>query len=230
MKRIIRILLSAAAALALLLGCAAADDAELTVTATATVTMEADLAHVTLGVRTSDERVSAATAANAEAMAAVRAALQGQGVAEEDIATSSYGITPPYSIWADGEERMSGYEVTHMLTVTVRDLDSVGAVIDAAVSAGANQIYDVNFLSTKADEAADQALGQAVADARRKAELMAEAAGLKLGGIESMSTESSGSVPVSRSKDVANSAGAGTVLTAGALSVSVTVRVVFEAK
>ena len=74
MKRIIRILLSAAAALALLLGCAAADDAELTVTATATVTMEADLARVTLGVRTSDERVSAATAANAEAMAAVRAA------------------------------------------------------------------------------------------------------------------------------------------------------------
>ena len=231
MKRILKTVLAAAVILALLLGCAAADDAELTVTATATVTMEADLACVTLGVRTSDEQVTAATAANADAIAAVRAALTAQGVAEEDIATSSYGISAPYSVWVDGEERMSGYEVTHMLSVTVRDLAMVGAVTDAAVSAGANQVYDVNFLSTKAGEAADEALKQAVADARRKAELMADAAGLKLGGIESMSTESSGSVPMMRGKDVANSAAAGgTVVTAGALSVSVTVRVVFEAK
>lgn len=208
---------------------AAADGAVITVTGSASVSLKADYARVSVGVSTKADTVEEAARKNNETIARVIAALKDFGVAEEDIVTNSYSVHAEYDYSSLGGQKLSGYNVTNQLNVIIRDMAHVGATLDQATAAGANNIYNIEFLSTKAPEAQDEAMGYAVQDACRKAELLAGAAGLKLGGVKSISDSNTGWSQTARtyasSLDVA--AAKNSILPDDAV-VSASVTVVFE--
>ncbi len=207
----------------------AAEGATITVTGSAVVTLEADYARISVGVSTKAKTVEEASRENTACIHAVIAALKEAGVAEEDIATSNYYVNAEYD-YSLGGQRQSGYNVTNQLTVIIRDMAHIGATLDKATAAGANNIYNIEFLSTQADKAQDEATSHAVQDAMRKAQLLADAAGLELGGILSL-TESTGGVYVT----ARNYAFKDAVATSNSIlpddtSVSASVTMVFEVK
>ena len=207
----------------------AAEGATITVTGSAVVTLEADYARISVGVSTKAKTVEEASLENTACIHAVIAALKEAGVAEEDIATSNYYVNAEYD-YSLGGQRQSGYNVTNQLTVIIRDMAHIGATLDKATAAGANNIYNIEFLSTQADKAQDEATAHAVQDAMRKAQLLADAAGLELGGILSL-TESTGGVYVT----ARNYAFKDAVATSNSIlpddtSVSASVTMVFEVK
>lgn len=207
----------------------AAEGATITVTGSAVVTLEADYARISVGVSTKAKTVEEASRENTACIHAVIAALKEAGVAEEDIATSNYYVNAEYD-YSLGGQRQSGYNVTNQLTVIIRDIAHIGATLDKATAAGANNIYNIEFLSTQADKAQDKATAHAVQDAMRKAQLLADAAGLELGGILSL-TESTGGVYVT----ARNYAFKDAVATSNSIlpddtSVSASVTMVFEVK
>ena len=207
----------------------AAEGATITVTGSAVVTLEADYARISVGVSTKAKTVEEASQENTACIHAVIAALKEAGVAEEDIATSNYYVNAEYD-YSLGGQRQSGYNVTNQLTVIIRDMAHIGATLDKATAAGANNIYNIEFLSTQADKAQDEATAHAVQDAMRKAQLLADAAGLELGGILSL-TESTGGVYVT----ARNYAFKDAVATSNSIlpddtSVSASVTIIFELK
>lgn len=230
-------LLSVILILALLLPCAAlaetvavANDATITVTGSASVSLKADYARISVGVSTKDKTVEAAAKQNNAAIFAVIEALKEAGVAEEDIATSNYSVYAEYDYASMGGQTLSGYNVTNQLTVIIRDMEHIGATLDKATAAGANNIYNIEFLSTKADEAQDEAIVYAVQDAMRRAQLLAGAAGLNLGGIKSISDSTASYGIVTRTYASKLDAAAGNSILPDDTSVSASVTLVFELK
>lgn len=235
MKKLLAILLTSL----LLLPCivqaeapiAAADGATITVTGSASVSLKADYARVSVGVSTSAKTVEEATAKNSEAIHAVIAALKGAGIPEEDIVTSSYSVHAEYEYSSFGGQTLSGYNVTNQLSVILRDMEHIGATLDKATAAGANNIYNIEFLSSQSAAAQDEATAYAVQDAVRKAKLLADAAGLTLGGMVSL-TESTGGVYVTARAFDSKLAAAQTnnVILPDDTSVSASVTMVFAVK
>ena len=230
-------LLSVILALTLLLPCialaetvAVTENATITVTGSASVTLKADYARISVGVSTKDKTVEAAAQANNAAIYAVIDALKEAGVAEEDIATSNYSVHAEYDYASFGGQKLTGYNVTNQLTVIIRDMEHIGATLDKATAAGANNIYNIEFLSTKADEAQDEATVYAVQDAMRRAKLLASAAGLNLGGIKSISDTVASYGIVTRSYASKLDAVAGNSILPDDTSVSASVTIVFELK
>ena len=208
----------------------AAEGATITVTGSAVVTLEADYARISVGVSTKAATVEEASAQNNAAIHSVIAALKEAGVAENDIATSNYSVYAEYDYSSLGGQKLTGYNVTNQLTVILRDMSCIGATLDKATAAGANNIYNIEFLSTQADAAQDEATAHAVSDAMRKARLLADAAGLELGGILSL-TESTGGVYVTaRNYAFKDAAVAGNSILPDDTSVSASVTMVFEVK
>jgi Uncharacterized conserved protein len=209
---------------------ALADEAKLSVTGSAVVALAPDMATVTIGVGSDGESVSKAGQDAAAIIAALIESLKAQGIADEDIQTASFYLNPRYNYTGDSQI-LIGYRVEHMLNVTVRDLDKVGALLDDAMAKGANQMYGINFASSKQHEAADEALQNAIKEAARKAELMAAAAGKTLAELEEINEQPNGyAVTYARSnKDMLSSAG-GTQLQAGVLEISAMVELVYEVK
>ena len=233
MKKLLSIILI----LALLLPCAAlaetvavANDATITVTGSASVTLKADYARISVGVSSKAATVEQAANENNAAIYAVIEALKEAGVAEEDIATSNYSVYAEYDYASFGGQKLTGYNVTNQLTVIIRDMDHIGATLDKATAAGANNIYNIEFLSTKADEAQDEATVYAVQDAMRRAKLLASAAGLNLGGIKSISDTVASYGIVTRSYASKLDAVAGNSILPDDTSVSASVTIVFELK
>ena len=230
-------LLSVILVLALLLPCialaetvAVADDATITVTGSASVTLKADYARISVGVSSKAATVEQAANENNAAIFAVIEALKEAGVAEEDIATSNYSVYAEYDYASFGGQKLTGYNVTNQLTVIIRDMEHIGATLDKATAVGANNIYNIEFLSTKADEAQDEATVYAVQDAMRRAKLLASAAGLNLGGIKSISDTVASYGIVTRSYASKLDAVAGNSILPDDTSVSASVTIVFELK
>ena len=150
-----------------------------------------DLAVVRVGVVSQAATARAALDANNEAMRAVMAALQEQGIAERDMQTSQFTVQPRYRHDQAGEAppRIDGYEVSNQIAVTVRDLDALGPVLDQAVSVGSNQILGIEFNLADPEPQRDEARRLAVEDAMRKARVYAEAAGVALGPIRAMTEQ-----------------------------------------
>ena len=151
---------------------ALADEGEASVTAvgTATVTVTPDRAVFTAGVTTQDVTVATAQTQNAQAMQALIDAIKAQGVAAEDLQTSNYSINPVYDYNTGklgDQQTLIGYTVSNTVTVTVRMLDNLPALLDAAVAAGANQTYGISFESSQNAAAYDQAMAAAAQDALR---------------------------------------------------------------
>lgn len=150
-----------------------------------------DEAVVTLGVHTQDTTAEAAMAANAEHMTDVIEAILGEGIPEDDIATAWVNLWPNYS---DSGLTVVGYTAENQVNVTVREMGKIGRLIDEAVGAGANLTSGISFRVTDTNEGLDTALEAAVADARHKAEVLAEAGGAQLGSVLQV-TESGSPTP-----------------------------------
>ncbi len=164
----------------------------------ASVKAAPDFASVTLGVTTAGKDAREAVTANAKAVNSLISVLKGEGVAPADIQTSSLSITPQFSNPRTGGpngQLITGYNVTDMVTVTVRDLPRLGSLIDKAVDAGANAMYGVAYGENDPSALIDKARPLAVADARRKAEIYASAGGAKIGRLMQLS-EQTGAQPV----------------------------------
>lgn len=232
MKKLIALIL----ALAFFLPCmtlaesvTATKNATITVTGSAAVSLKADYAQISVGVSTKAATVEEASKQNTAAIHTVIAALKEAGVKEEDIATSNYSVNAEYDYSSFGGQKLTGYNVTNQLNVIIRDMEHIGATLDKATAAGANSIYNIQFLSTKADAAQDEAASYAVQDAMRRAKLLADAAGLQLGSIVSISDSTSGFSVVTRSykSNLAADAVSNSILPDNT-SVSASVTMVFE--
>lgn len=154
-----------------------------------------DEAHVQIGVETFNADVSQATAENEATLQAVMATLEEHGIAAEDIQTSNYNLWAEQKYGENGPEGIAGYRVSNQLSVTIRDIDKVGEVLTAVTEAGANSIYGVSF--SVADPAALEAEAReaAIANARERAESLAELSSVTLGDIQVIS-EVIGQVPL----------------------------------
>lgn len=162
-----------------------------------TVSVPPDLAVVDGGVTSDAKTAREAAEANNAAMAKVLAALKSAGIAEKDMQTSRLSLFPQYEQQTrpnPGPNVISGYRASNRVTIRVRDVTKVAGAIDTLVSSGANEIGGINFMVTKASQLLDDARTQAIADARRKAEIYAKAAGVTLGAPINIS-EDSGSAP-----------------------------------
>ena len=151
---------------------------------TGIIETEPNKAVVSLGVETQSDNVTEALAQNSEKMDAVIATLEQRGVPKESIETSYFSIYPVKDYERPGEG-IVGYRVTNAITVELSDLDTVGHVIDTAITAGANRVTNVEFGLTKAreQELRQQALRDACEDARTKADAIANGLGLKIVGV-----------------------------------------------
>ena len=152
---------------------------------------QADQAIVNLGVDAISMSANDAIRENADKMSAIIDAVKALGVDEDDIVTTSYSVYPWYD-WIESGRVFRGYTVTNLVEVTVKDLDIVGDVIDAAARAGANQINGISFGLSDAtrEELKTNAYIAALSDAQVKADLIANTLGLSISGVQSV-TESS---------------------------------------
>lgn len=135
-----------------------------------------DIAYIQLGVTTEADTVAAAQTENAETSAKLRRQLENLGIKAEYIKTAHFAVTPVYKSDDNGRRTPSikGYQVTNTVTVTTSP-DKAGEVIDAALTAGANQVNSVRFGKREETEVKNAALAQAVRDAMSKAEAVAAA-------------------------------------------------------
>jgi uncharacterized protein len=156
------------------------------VTGTGTVEAAPDIATLMIGVTTQGETAAAALAANTSALDAVLARLTAAGVAPADMQTSNLSLNPNWTGYENNNPVISSYIASNMLTITIRNLDTLGAVLDASVADGANTLNGLTFAVADPKPLLDEARKEAVADARAKATLLAEAAGVKLGKIVSI--------------------------------------------
>lgn len=158
----------------------------ITVDGEATLYVDPDHASMTLGVVTSGATVSEALHQNSAKMNGVLAAVKAQGVKQSELQTSTFTIEPQHPTDKDGRIQynvISGYEVTNSLTVTVSDLTKVGAIIDAAADAGANTSNNVVFEISNREALLDKVRADAMRNAKRKADIMANAVGAQVGGL-----------------------------------------------
>ena len=200
----------------------------LTVSGHGTASGAPDIATVLTGVESFADTASAALAMNSAQMTRVLAELADAGIAQTDIQTSNLSIQPRYGDRKsrDGYE-VEGYQVRNALSVRVRDIAGLGETLDAIVRAGANRIDAVSFGFSDPKELMTQARQDAVADALTKANTLAAAAGVRLGGILSISD---GSAPVQPRGGMvmAEMARSAVPIAVGESSVSDSVRIVWE--
>ena len=145
-----------------------------------------DTATLSAGVTVQGITAAAALAADSTRMQAVIAALKKAGIAERAIQTAHFSVSPQYA-YANGQApRVTGYQASNQVSVRVDDIAKVGALLDALVTAGANQESSINFSIAHPEPLLAEARAQAVADARARAETYAKAAGVTLGSILSI--------------------------------------------
>ncbi len=175
----------------------------ITVQGEGTATTVPDHASFTFGVRTDASTAAQALAESSAAARRVIAAVRKAGVAEADIRTEQVSLTTRTS--SDGT-RIVGYTAQNTVAVVVRDLGSAGDVVDAAVGAGATDVFGPRLLRSDQDALYRSALKAAIANARAKAEALAQAAGVSLDRVTSV-VEGGGPVPVTTERAAAPTAG-----------------------
>jgi len=159
-----------------------------------------DTAHLSAGVVSEAPTAAEAVRANGAAMERVLAALEAAGIAKKDVQTSGFSVWPVYaeSAGAAAQPRITGYRVSNQVSVRVAGVEKVGGVLDQLVASGANEMGGVSFSIGDPEPLLDEARKRALADARRKAEIYAASAGVRLGrllGIEETGAGGPGPLP-----------------------------------
>jgi uncharacterized protein YggE len=171
----------------------------ISVSGEATVSVAPDQAQIDAGVSSEAKTAREASEANNAAMGKVLLALKGAGIEEKDYQTARLSLQPQYAPNRTGPSAVTGYRASNRVSIKLRDVTKVANVIDTLVGAGANEIGGIHFVVSQASKLLDEAREKAVADARRKAEIYAKAAGVTLGEPLGISEEGA-AVPVFRGK------------------------------
>ncbi len=204
------------------------DGTMLTLAVEGSTTRVPDVAILRAGVVTQAPTAAAAMAQNAKQMSGVLAALRKAGVADRDIQTASVGLSPQYRYQEGQPPELTGYQATNSVTVRFRDIAKSGGILDALVGAGANNISGPDLVIDKPEAATDEARADAIAKARARAKLYADAAGMRV--VRILSISEGGEAPVGP-MPVAFRAGVqadeATQVIAGERDVSVTITVRF---
>ncbi len=192
-----------------------------------------DMATISTGVVSEAPSAKDALAKNNAAMAAVIAALKNAGISEDDIQTSNFSVSPkypPYQPTQSMPQRIVGYTVSNQVTASVKNLKNLGSILDTLVQSGSNQINGISFGIDEPKKVLDEARKKAVADARAKAELYAEAAGVSLGRVVQISESSAVMPPVPMMRMMANEVAqdASVPIAAGQQTVSTNVSITYE--
>ncbi|MCK0196748.1 SIMPL domain-containing protein [Ancylobacter sp. 6x-1] len=207
----------------------------LAVTGMGRVTAAPDMASLSAGVVSTGKTAREALDANTAAVADIIAAVKGSGIAERDIQTDGFSVQPQFG---DPKRepnqnqnqpqapRIVGYEVRNTVSVRVRDLGGLGPLLDTLVGKGANQLGSVSFGIAEPGRLQDDASIDAVKDARRQADLLAGAAGMRVVGVLSMQT-SFASAPMPRMMAMAAKMDS-VPMEAGETEVRASVSVVYE--
>jgi uncharacterized protein YggE len=163
----------------------------ISVTGEARIRVPPDLAQIDAGMTSEAKTAREASDANNAAMAKVLQAVKGAGIDEKDYQTSRLSLQAEYSSAKSSASPATivGYRASNHVTIRLHDVGKVASVIDTLVAAGANEIGGINFMVSQASKLLDDAREQAIADARRKAEIYAKAAGVTLGAPISISEE-----------------------------------------
>jgi uncharacterized protein len=211
-----------------------AEFAATTLSLSATGEVSAQPDHVTLhfGVTVQAPSATAALRQDAQAMTQVLAAIKAQGIADRDILTSGLSVQPRYTFLTNAPRRFDGYEAANGVTVTVQDPAKVGAMVDAAVAAGANDVGGVNFGLKDPQAAEDEARLLAVKALEARAELYAKASGYRVARLVNL-TEGQRFVPAAQNQldEVVVTAvrrGAPTPVAAGDITVRVQLSATYE--
>jgi uncharacterized protein YggE len=196
-----------------------------------------DTAYVTSGVTSQGATAREALDANTAAMAELIETLKAAGIEARDIQTSGFSVSPNY-VYTDARDangytlppKINGYMVYNTVNVRVRQLATLGDVLDQAVTVGANTINGVSFSVADPSKLYDEARRQAFADARAKARLYADAAGLELEGIKQISeTQNYGQPQPYLMREAAMAADSAPVpIEAGELTFSINVSVTWD--
>jgi len=196
--------------------------ATITVTGTGTVSSAPQVTMWSFGATARADTASGAFAAASTTMRKVNAALKAEGIAPDDMQTQQVSLMVQES--GDGTKTI-GYAASSSVQVTVRALEKAGAVVDAAVAAGATDVSGPSFDVAGRDDLYRRALGAAVDDATAKARVLAASAGVTLGRIASL-TEGSGAVPVI-GHDASPQSGGGVPIEPGQSEVTASVTATF---
>jgi uncharacterized protein YggE len=217
----------------LLLACAlslpafAADPHTLTMTGHGEIKAVPDVATITAGVNTSAPTAAAALSTNSARMNQVFGALKKLGIADRDIRTAGFLVSPQYTNGDNNNPRhLNGYQVNNEVNVHLDDVTRTGAVLDTLVGAGANQMNGISFDIANPAPVLEKARIQAIADARTRAQTYAQAAGVSLGPIVSIIEGSSEAAPRPMFRVMAMAAS--TPVAPGEQSVTADVTVVWE--
>ena len=208
------------------------------------VSVPPNVAEISVGVVTQAKTARDALSANTEKMALLQKILKERGVASKDVQTTNINVSPRYSQppphnpqqpAREFVPQIVGYEVNNTVSVTVRDIAKLGDLLDAVVTAGANQMYGISFRVDEPGPLLDSARKKAMADARKKAELMAGEAGVVVGFPISIRDEPAPFMPQYSAPMMARAMegaapSAPAPIAAGEQELSVTVHVVYELK
>lgn len=201
------------------------------VAGTGRIVLSPDTADLRLGVSATAKTVKAARSLAATSMIAVIASLKELGIADADIQTTTLSLQPVYDYSANtNPPRLTGYQLSNAVVVTIRDLDKLGDAIDDALAAGATSLDGVSFRVADQTAAEQQARKAAMDEAKAKATTLASAAGISISGVASIS-ESVAPVPypIYYGYGMAGAPGkdASTPVMAGSTEIIVTVSVVY---
>lgn len=184
-----------------LTGSALADDdgpkpGHISLTGIGEISGRPDMAVVSTGVVSEAKTARDALSANTAAMSNVVTWLKDNGIAEKDIQTSGFSVQPRYTqvrVNSNGERpppRIVGYTVSNQVTIRVRAIENLGAILDHVVSNGANNVHGVSFTFADPGKMMDEARERAMKDAMRKAGIYTDAAGIALGRITAINEQS----------------------------------------
>jgi uncharacterized protein YggE len=207
----------------------AAEPAILSVTGEGLVAAAPDMASVTVGVTSQASDAASALKANSRSMTALMGILDTFNIEASDRRTSGFNISPRYERRGDDSRapEITSYEVSNQVTIRYRDIDRLGDLLDAVVRAGGNRIHGLSFGNSDDAGLRDEARQLAVADARRRATLYAEAAGGELGRVLSI-TEAGAPQPRPEMRTLAMADAYAVPLAAGENEIRAVVNVVFE--
>jgi uncharacterized protein YggE len=170
--------------------------AAISVTGEATVSVPPDMAEIEGGFTSEAKTAREASDANNTAMGKLLLALKAAAIDDKDIQTSRLSLQPQSAPNHTGAPAIVGYRASNHVTIRLHDVTKTAGVIDMLVGAGANDIGGINFMVSGASKLLDQAREQAIADARRKAEIYARAAGVTLGAPLSISENGGSPMPM----------------------------------
>ena len=201
----------------------------ITVQGVGKITLTPDLATVSVGIQSQAPTAAAAQSQASAAMTKIIAAVKKAGIAETDMTSQWVSLQPQYAYSSGGTTppRVTGYQANQSLSIKVRQIESTGPVIDAAVAAGATQVNGISFSVSDPTAATAQARSAAMADAKKRATALAQAAGVSLGSVIAI-TEVSAPAPVPyMAGDLRATADAATPIQVGTTDLEVDVTATF---